>query len=474
MAVHDDLTREIRADTEGQRIAAFFDVDRTLWAGFSALVFFRARLLSGRMAPRELADSLAGAAGFALGRTGFSGFLTATTAGYRGMSETSLEEIGREIFEQQLATEIYPESRAILRAHQAAGHTVAIVSAATRYQVDALAENLGVEHVLCTKLEVREGVITGRVLRPTCYGEGKAVAARAFALEQGVDMERSYFYSDSGDDLPLLDAVGKPRPLNPDRTLGRVAARRSWPVRHFRSRGTPGAAELVRTALVYGSLVPAACAGLSTGILNGSRREAVNVFGSMWADLALSLGGVGLRVEGEEHLWSQRPAVFIFNHQSAIDLPLMLKLVRRDFTGVSKQEIRRNPIFGPLFQLAGVAFIDRGATSKAIRALEPAVNALRDGVSLVIAPEGTRAPTPKLGPFKKGAFHIAMQAGVPIVPVVFRNALDALPKNALMVRPATIEAVVLPPVTTADWTHENMNAGIEAIRQRYLHVLAAR
>ena len=471
MAVHDELTREIRDDAYDERIGAFFDVDRTLWAGFSALVFFRARLMSGRMAPRELADSLAGAAGFAMGRTGFSGFLSATTAGYRGMSERALEEIGREIFEQQLATEIFPESRAIVRAHQAMGHTVAIVSAATRYQVDALARDLGVEHVLCTRLEVDDGVFTGRVVRPSCYGEGKTVAARELAARHGIDLERSYFYSDSGDDLPLLEAVGKPRPLNPDRTLGRVAARRAWPVRPFHSRGTPDAADLVRTGLIYGSLVPSALAGLSAGIVNGSRREGVNVFGSMWGDLALSLGGVSVRIDGEANLWSRRPAVFIFNHQSAIDLPLMLKLVRRDFTGVGKQEIRRNPIFGPLFALAGAAFVDRGSTAKAIEALEPAVAALRDGVSLVIAPEGTRTATPRLGAFKKGAFHIAMQAGVPIVPVVFRNALDALPKNALVVRPATVEAVVLKPISTHHWTHENMNERIAAIRERYLQIL---
>jgi putative phosphoserine phosphatase/1-acylglycerol-3-phosphate O-acyltransferase len=149
----------------------------------------------------------------------------------------------------------------------------------------------------------------------------------------------------------------------------------------------------------------------------------------------------------------------------------MIKMLRRDMTGVGKQEVRRNPIFGPLFGVAGVVFIDRADTSKAIRALKPAVEALRQGRSLVIAPEGTRSPTPRLGRFKKGAFHIAMQAGVPIVPVVFRNVLDSLPKHALVLRPATIEAVVLPPVDTGGWKREHLDAEIEAIRNRYLEVL---
>jgi putative phosphoserine phosphatase/1-acylglycerol-3-phosphate O-acyltransferase len=201
-------------------------------------------------------------------------------------------------------------------------------------------------------------------------------------------------------------------------------------------------------------------------------REAVNVAGAVWGDLATSLAGVDLRVEGEEHLWSRRPAVFIFNHQSALDAILMLKMLRRDMTGVGKKEIKRNPIFGPVFGAAGVVFIDRADGKAAIESLAPVVDALREGRSLIIAPEGTRSPTPRLGRFKKGAFHMAMQAGVPIVPVVFRNVLDAMPKDAVVVRPATIEAVVLPPVDTSDWTPETIDDEIQTIRARYLEVLA--
>ena len=103
--------------------------------------------------------------------------------------------------------------------------------------------------------------------------------------------------------------------------------------------------------------------------------------------------------------------------------------------------------------------------------MQPAVEALRHGRSILIAPEGTRQLTPRLGRFKKGAFHLAMQAGVPIVPVVFRNALDALPKGALVIRPTTVEAVVLPPVDTSGWTRAGLDDEIEAIRSRYVEVL---
>jgi putative phosphoserine phosphatase/1-acylglycerol-3-phosphate O-acyltransferase len=195
---------------------------------------------------------------------------------------------------------------------------------------------------------------------------------------------------------------------------------------------------------------------------------------STWADVATAFAGIELEVEGEQHLWSRRPAVFIFNHQSAVDTLLVAKLLRRDFTGIAKQEIRRNPLFGPAFAFAGVVFIDRADGARAIASLGPAVQALREGRSIAIAPEGTRSRTPQLGRFKKGAFHIAMQAGVPIVPIVFLNALDVLPRGALVLRPANVRAVVLPPIDTSGWTREGLDAEIEGIRKRYLEVLGER
>jgi 1-acyl-sn-glycerol-3-phosphate acyltransferase len=190
-----------------------------------------------------------------------------------------------------------------------------------------------------------------------------------------------------------------------------------------------------------------------------------------WGELGTALAGVGLAVEGEEHVWSHRPAVFVFNHQSAIDMLLLCKLLRRDFVGVAKEEVRRNPLFGPAFALAGTVFVDRFDRQKAIQALRPAIAALKGGTSLVIAPEGTRSATPRLGAFKKGAFHIAMAAGVPIVPIVFRNALDALPKHGVVIRPGTVEVVVHPPVSTEGWKVEELDRRIAEVRKLYLETL---
>ena len=336
MPLHEQLTREIRSGPSGPQVGAFFDLDQTLFAGFSATAFTRDQFASGRLTPGDLADSIRATLSFTMGRTGFSSFVTATSAVYRGMEEKVLEEAGQRTFENHLATAIYPESRALVRAHQEMGHTVAIITSATRYQAEPVARELGIEHLLYTQLGVEDGLLNGKVVRPTCYGEGKAIAGRSLAAKYDLDLDQSYFYSDSDEDMPLFDIVGHPRPLNPNRKLAQVAKERQWPVRRFTSRGTPTVSDVIRTGLLYGALAPAVGFGVAAGLLNRSRREAVNVMGSVWGDLAASAAGIDLRVEGQENRWSQRPAVFIFNHQSGLELVLMLKLLRRGCTGIAE------------------------------------------------------------------------------------------------------------------------------------------
>ena len=239
----------------------------------------------------------------------------------------------------------------------------------------------------------------------------------------------------------------------------------------FTSRGTPGPLEVVRTSLAIGALVPSFTLGLPAALLGWSWRRAINVAITTWGELGTALAGIDVSVVGEEHLWSHRPAVFIFNHQSGIDMLVLCRLLRRDIIAVAKQEVRRNPIFGPAFAAVGTVFIDRFDHDRAVAALKPVVESIRRGLSLVLAPEGTRSATGRLGRFKKGAFHMAMAAGVPIVPIVLRNTLDALPKHAIIVRPTTIEVVVHPPVATADWRPEDIDRHIEEIRNLYVETL---
>jgi putative phosphoserine phosphatase/1-acylglycerol-3-phosphate O-acyltransferase len=472
MPLHTELIREIESGPSGPHIGAFFDLDGTIIATFSAFEFVREGLRSGLLTAGGFADALLTAFRFQAGQIGFSAFVTGTTRMLRGRSETDFAAMGELVFAETLAPQIYPESRALVDAHRRKGHTLAVVSAATRYQIGPFARDLDIPNVLCTQLEVQRGQFTGRLIKPTCYGEGKAIHARRLARRLRVHMSQSYFYTDSDEDLALLDAVGKPRPTNPNRRLREIATARGWPVRRFRSRGTPGLTEIVRTTLAAGSMVPAFLLGLPAYALDGSWRRVINLATTTWGELGTALAGVDLQVLGEQHLWSHRPAVFIFNHQSGIDTLLLAKMLRRDMVGNAKQELRRNPLFGPVFALAGTVFIDRFNREKAIEAMQPAIETLRQGISITIAPEGTRSPTPRLGRFKKGAFHLAMAAKVPIVPIVFRNALDALPKHAIFVRPAVIEAVVHPPISTDQWTKETLDERIEEVHKLYEDTLA--
>jgi putative phosphoserine phosphatase/1-acylglycerol-3-phosphate O-acyltransferase len=173
-------------------------------------------------------------------------------------------------------------------------------------------------------------------------------------------------------------------------------------------------------------------------------------------------------VRGEENLWLRRPAVFVFNHQSKADVVIMARLLRRDITGVGKKEIKNIPIIGKTMELAGTVFIDRANAASAIEAMQPLVDALRnEGKSVVIAPEGTRTVSPRLAPFKKGAFHLAMQAGVPMVPIVIHNAGDVAPKGDFVFRPATVEVDVLPPVDTGAWRADTIERHVAEVRRMF-------
>ena len=466
-----EITREVDEGPAGPHIAALFDLDRTLVAGFSVLTFLLDGLLSGRIGPSGITQFARSAVAFQLGQAGFSAFVGETLTLLGGAAEADFEAIAERVFAERLSGDVFPEARALVRAHQRKGHTLAIVSSATRYQAEPLARDLGIPHVLCTRLEVENGRFTGRVVKPTCYGEGKLAASRALAQAPDVDLAQSYFYTDSDEDLPLLEGVGRPRPTNPNARLGAIAARRGWPTRTFYTRGTPTVMDLVRTSLAVGSFFSAVLVGLPVVALDRGTRRWANVAATTWGELGTALAGIDVQVTGESHLWSSRPAVFIFNHQSAVDVLLLCKLLRRDFVAISKAEVRRNPFFGPLFALAGTVFIDRFDRTRAIEALRPAIEALRSGLSIAIAPEGTRMPSPRPGRFKKGAFHIAMAAGVPIVPIVFRNALDALPKHGFIVHPTQVDVVVHPPIPTAGWRHEDLEDHVAEIERLYADTL---
>jgi len=464
---------EVLASETGAHISALFDFDGTIIAGYSATAMLREKFQRREMSVEEFVETANVIAQHSLGNMGFSGLMTAAAGFMKGVDEASFEQFGEELYEKHIARKIYPETRAIIEAHQAKGHTVAIISSATIYQIAPAARDLGIPHVKCSAYVIGDnGEFTGEIVQPLCFGEGKVLAAEELAAELGLDLDESFFYTDSDDDLELLEHVGKPRPLNPNLKLKAVAEENGWPVQRFASRGTPSWVDYARTIYATGSLVGAFAAGLPIWALTRSQREAANFSIGLFGDFATAITGVELEVEGEKNLWVSRPCVFIFNHQSKADVMIMAKLIRRDMGGVGKKEIRNIPVLGKLMEWGGTVFVDRADGQSAIKAMEPLVEAIQtEGKSIVIAPEGTRSLTPKLMPFKKGAFHLAMQAGVPIIPIVIHNATDVAPKNEFVMRPATVRVTVLPPVDTRGWKVSGLNQHVADVRNMFLRTL---
>ena len=223
MASVKELLRDIADSPNGPQTAAIFDFDGTIIAGYSAVAFIREQIRRGDLSPREFVELMSAMTNFGLGNLGFSGMMMVNAQFMRGIEEHAYQELGEQLYRSQIARLVYPESRALVDAHLAKGHTVAIISSATPYQVLPAAADLGIEHVLCTHLEVKNGKFSGGVVRPTCFGQGKVDAAESLAREHGADLDTSFFYSDSQDDLLLLERVGHPRTLNPSTKLARIA-----------------------------------------------------------------------------------------------------------------------------------------------------------------------------------------------------------------------------------------------------------
>jgi 1-acyl-sn-glycerol-3-phosphate acyltransferase len=186
----------------------------------------------------------------------------------------------------------------------------------------------------------------------------------------------------------------------------------------------------------------------------------------LWSRLVLLTCGVRWTAAYDPALDPSRPCVYVANHQSQMDIPALALAMPCDFRVVTKRELLWIPIFGWALWLAGFIFVDRGDRERAIRSLERAARRVRRGTSIVVFAEGTRSPDGRLLPFKKGGFVLALQAGVPIVPVSIRGGHAVLPKGSLRLRPGTIEVAFGAPVDTSAYTFETRDALIEAVRAR--------
>jgi HAD superfamily hydrolase (TIGR01490 family) len=222
--------------TIGGMEAAFFDLDKTVISKSSSLAlsrpFFRAGLVSRSALLRgiyaQIVYVMVGADEKRMERAK-DGMLALT----KGWDRDEVEEVVREAIEDVVDPYIYQEALDLIALHRALGRQVYIVSSSPQEVVRPLAERLGVDHVIATRAEIEDGKYTGK-LAFYCYREKKAEAIREVAENESIDLEHSYAYSDSATDLPMLEAVGNPVAVNPDRELRRIAQQREWKIRDFR------------------------------------------------------------------------------------------------------------------------------------------------------------------------------------------------------------------------------------------------
>lgn len=186
----------------------------------------------------------------------------------------------------------------------------------------------------------------------------------------------------------------------------------------------------------------------------------------LWARMILFSGGVRVRISGLEHLQQDQPYVFMSNHESALDIPILIRSLPYQVRMMAKKELFRIPLFGWAIALGGYIKVDRTNTERAIASLREAAQRIPlQGVSVLVFPEGTRSPAGKLRRFKKGGFAFAMDTGYPVVPVTVRGSRRRIPKGALAIRPGRVEVIVGPPIPTRDYTRETRSQLVEATRE---------
>jgi 1-acyl-sn-glycerol-3-phosphate acyltransferase len=179
------------------------------------------------------------------------------------------------------------------------------------------------------------------------------------------------------------------------------------------------------------------------------RRHWVYPWALFGARAWLLLCGVKVRVRGLEHLDSRQPYVFISNHRSYLDTATLFYYTGRRIGILAKKELLKVPILGYGMGYVNIMAIDRRSRESAIRTVRAATERIQSGISFGVFAEGTRALPGQLLPFKKGAFYMAIEAGVPVVPVAMKNTDQLMGKGTGEARPGTIEMVLMPPVETA-------------------------
>ncbi len=236
--VPSDPLIQIAAAPAGPAVGAFFDLDGTLVAGFTAAAHAGDRIRRGQARLGEVLGVVEASVRYRLGRMQFERLMSRAVTYLTGESLRELDEIGERVFAEYVEQKVYPLMREIVRAHRDRGHTLVISSSALTIHAEPVARALGIDNVVCNSFELDDdGRLTGRIAPPIVWGKQKATAVQRFCEDRGVELRQSYFYADGDEDAPLMALVGHPRPVNPRPGLAAQALAQGWPVLHVTAPG---------------------------------------------------------------------------------------------------------------------------------------------------------------------------------------------------------------------------------------------
>ncbi len=210
--------------------AAFFDLDKTLITENSARLWMMREYRRGRVGVMDIAAGTLSLLGYHLGIIDMERATRKALSFIRGFTEEEVRGWIEEWFHEEVAPVEAPGARAVIESHRSKGHRLVLLTSSSPYESACAVQHWNLDDFLSMHYEVVDGVFTGDVLLPLCYGEGKVRYAEELAKAQGIDLDESWFYTDSYTDLPMLERVGHPEVVNPDPRLRREARRRGWPI----------------------------------------------------------------------------------------------------------------------------------------------------------------------------------------------------------------------------------------------------
>jgi len=224
---------------------------------------------------------------------------------------------------------------------------------------------------------------------------------------------------------------------------------------------------MIRTIFVW------SCIGIATLVLGflafltypfDRKGRIVHRFARLWGKVALIANRVKVRIEGIEHLNGRGPYIFMSNHQGYYDVFALLGHLPFQFKWLVKKELFSIPFFGWTMAAAGYISVDREGTRETLGAMNEAAQRIREGMSVVIFPEGSRSPDGSIQPFKKGGFTLAIKSKVPIIPIAIKGTRDIMPKDRLTTTAGKILMQVGRPIETRHCSLKDRNSLMEKVR----------